>query len=197
MLISTIMIIENSINTKTIKLARDKVKTCISMAISNGFYFSVQVVPLEDSNGEFPKEKDSLAWGEDFMENTLKPVVLNERALAGMKKKWEKTNPGEPFVQKKQMADILIILIIPTHVNILVFTSVPDTITYNSKGIKRMWSCVDGEKRVIYQDVIPIPEDTTVFKHRDTIQREFMAELIKQGIYTPDVEEDSTFYDWD
>jgi hypothetical protein len=174
---------------KVFKAAKGAAKSTIDIAISNGMSFSVQDIPLSNNEGEFPPDDQVYEWTEAFVKDTIKHKALNEKALAGMKKKWEATHSGDqPFVPKKQASEILVILIAPSDKHIHLFCSVPKDMEYQQPNdASDHW---EQENRTIHYAEIMPPEDTTVFKYRDDLKRTILNDLKKQGIYVEDEEEE-------
>lgn len=174
------------------KKAADYVKTGINQAISNGMDFSVQVVPLENKEGEFPSDQEVYQWAYDYVFHIMKYKPPNERALAGMKKAWVKKHGEDvPFVPKKQAAEILVILIAPSISCLHVFCSRPNSSPFDS-GSHDM-NPLDAEsltnRSVLYSKIEPMGEDS-VFKLKDNIQQSFINDLKHQGICLEEEEED-------
>jgi hypothetical protein len=178
-------------SSKLLDTAVKTTKSTIEKAISNGMAFSVQVLPFENSNGVFPADELVYRWLDKFLCEELEPNVLNEKALAGMRKHWEKTHPDcEPFVLKKQPSDIIVILIAPSDSSVYVGYSLPASsgCPYISENII---SITHLSGRDVYLRKVTPPEDSSVFKHKDKIFTDIMNSLKQKGIYVDDEEDEA------
>lgn len=180
---------------KVFKTAANSIKTSINQSISNGMDFNVQVVPLGNSEGEFPHSGEVFEFVEAYVKKTMQYKALNPRALEGMRKKWEKTHgPEVPFVPKRQPSEIVVVLIAPSDTGIHLFHSVPKTIAFQLDHHDDHWE--QDNRDIFYTEVQP-PTHTTLFKYRDQLSQEILAEIKKQGLYPPDEDSDEEFvYDF-
>lgn len=175
------------------KTARNTIKTNLNIAISNGMGFSVQIVPLENKSYEYP---DAEAVSENmttFVKDEMRFKPLNPRALEGMKKKWVATNgPDVPFVAKKQMSEIIVVLIAPSEEAIHLFYSIPKTteFTVPDDHYDKRW---DLDNRVVYYGEMLPPKSGTLFKYKDQLAADILDQLKLQGIYI-DEEDDDEMY---
>lgn len=189
---------------KVYKTAKNSIKTTINVAISNEMNFSVQIVPLTQSDGaDFPPSEDVFEFTECYVKDTMKYKVSSGKALAGMQKKWiQQHGPDVPFVEKKQASELLVILIAPSDECIHVFYSIPETFNFTvpEKSIEVKW--VQGETkeigtRTICYSQVNAPDDITLFKYRDHVSQEILNELKRQGVYVEDDDsEDEMCYDF-
>ena len=170
------------------KAAKNSIKTLTDIAISNGMPFTVQVVPLDDSVIGFPACEEVYSNMTDYVRHDMAYKALNERALEGMRKKWEQTNPGTPFVPKKQASELLVALIAPSAQYIHLFYSIPSSMTYSPVPTREADEVYDLEARKMCYYKLSPPEGLTVFKYRDLLLQQILDSLKTQGIYQ--VEED-------
>lgn len=180
---------------KLFSKAKSTLTSNINIAISNGMNFTVQVLPLADAEGNFPPNSDVFEFTEAYVKDTMKYRQLNEKALAGMKKKWEKTHgPDVPFLPKKQASELVVILIAPSDEVIHLFYSVPKTIEYKPMHSTDQW---EYENRNVHYSEISEPADSTIFKYRDELMREIIQDLKVQGVYVDDEDDDEEVYNLD
>lgn len=173
---------------KIFKTAKGVVKSTIDTAISNNMTFSVQVVPLSNSDFEFPPDDETFKWAETYVNEALKFKPLNGKALEGMLKKWKSTHPIDvPFVAKKQPSEIITVLISPSENHLHVFYSIPDYALYKIEAMDTM--CVHDGRKVYYQKITP-PKETSVFKYRDDVFRNILNDMKTQGIFNDDDDDD-------
>lgn len=180
---------------KVFKTAANSIKTSINQSISNGMNFNVQVVPLGNNEGEFPPSGEVFEFVEAYIKNSMKYKALNPRALEGMRKKWEKTHGTDiPFMPKRQPSEIIVVLIAPSDTGIHLFYSVPKALAFRLNHHDDHW--VQDNRDIFYTEVQP-PSDTTLFKYRDQLSREILAEIKKQGLYPDEDSDDEEFvYDF-
>lgn len=179
---------------KVFNSAEYVIKTTTSLAIKNGMDFTVQVVPLQNSEGEFPSCPEVYTFIESYILHKMAYKPLNPRALESLKKEWEKTHGDEPFVPNKQPSELIVALIAASDQFVHVFLSVPTK--FKTFGLPtdfinselKEWS---QENRTIYYVPINPPDTSTTFKYRDYVSMEILQELKKQGIYNVDDDSDS------
>jgi hypothetical protein len=182
---------------KIIKTAKSSIKSTTDIAISNCMDFSVQVVPLSDSEGNFPLSEDVYKFADDYVINAMKFQPLNEKAVIGMKTKWIKTHGTEvPFVPKRQPSELVVVLIAPygetEEQGIHLFYSVPKSINFTVPEVhsQSQREQTEGPGRIIYYANIVAPEGTTLFKYRDQLSQEILNNLKTQKIYVEDDSDD-------
>ena len=191
---------------KIFKGAIGSVKSTVQKAISDGMPFSVQVVPLENREGEHPDAGAVYEWNEALFKKTLKYTPLNPRALEGMKKAWEKTHSeDDPFVPKKQVSEILVILIAPADDKIYVTYSVPNSMDFVIPGrplpeelqieSDYQWPCAElqtdeANSRSLWFSTIVPDASSSVFKHKETLRGLLFQYLKDVKVYTPEVDDD-------
>jgi hypothetical protein len=167
-------------------------KSKVLAAISNNMQFSLQVLPLIDDEGMLPEEQYAYDKIFKFLDETLKYKKLPPRAIEGMKKKWEKTNPGQPFVIKKQPSEILIILIAPVDSCVHVFMSVPESF----QDLFNEYQVISDkhQNRTIRYLKRTAPPTTTTYKYSDDISRDLLSHLTDLGIYVVDEDSEDDSY---
>lgn len=179
---------------KVFKIAKSSIKTTTDIAISNGMNFSVQIVPLQNTEGEFPPSEQVYEFIEAYIKETMKYKELNPRALEGMRKKWEKTHGSDvPFVPKLQPSELIVVLISPSDEGIHLFCSIPKTISFklSEKYSEEQW---EQDNRVIHYASVQSPEGTTMFKYRDELSTEIIQDLKVQGVYVDEESDDEEPY---
>jgi hypothetical protein len=185
-----------------VKIMNTAEKTCkstIEKAISSEMTFSVQVAPIENSDGEFAPDNDVAAWLRSFMMDTLRFQTIAPRALEGMKKAWLKANPSKSdtdFRPKKQACEILAIVIAPSDMQMYISYSIPlndpdiDPVLPGLIPYELGSTHGSGAKRNIRAYTSPIPSDSSPFKHKDTLLSAVLDHLKVMNIYVDDEEDE-------
>lgn len=174
---------------KAFKNAKSNIKSTTDTAISNGMKFTVQLVPLENADGDFPESKETFNFLNTYITDTMKYRELNPKALEGMKRKWSQIHGDSvPFVPKLQPSEIIVVLIAPSTETVQLFCSVPKSVKYT---MPYSANNVTVEcNRTIYHTVLQPPEGNTVFKYQDEVARNILNSLKIQGIYIEDESDD-------
>jgi hypothetical protein len=175
------------------KQAKSGIKTAIDWAIKNDMKFCVYKVPLEYKE-EFMPAGEVRKFLQQYATTDIKYVQYDERALTGMRKKWEKENPDKPFVLKRQPSEIVVVLVAPSSAAVHVVYSVPADMSFKPPMDPVEAGNVGGRK--ISMVDVTAPESSTIFKYQDQVSELVMLELKSQGVYVQSKDDEDDMLDY-
>lgn len=164
------------------KVAAKLIEGC-QRAVKNEMKFSLQEAEMD----EYPSADDIGEWLEELVEKKMKGKIYNEKAVEGMKKAWEKKNPGQPFQMKPQFSDLLNIIIIPCTDTIIIAYVMPTSFPFTVNKLNELDSEVEVDTRTIFYRFQP---STDPFKDKDLVRQNVLTELKLQGVYVEDEDDE-------